>query len=181
MCVSASNRQKILNQKQRISLIVPKSLNSAVIQSVAESVFGLVPYLTDSQYNERWIQGLVLGLLEAKVGHMQVEHGVYGGRIDLRHGGSNPVLIELVTVIHGTEHYYLQNFDELQKLRRVSYSKAKRRILLILDFTEHPFSKQRLLDNYTKYGSGAGRFERNPVAIMYFHQSLPNPHIMRWK
>jgi hypothetical protein len=91
-------------------------------------------------------------------------------RIDLRHGGNNPDCIELVVRHHGNEHYGTQNRSELSKLSRVSYQRARKRILLILDASGMgPTPRDDLADSYRSIKMGAGNFQRNAVTVMYVH------------
>jgi hypothetical protein len=103
---------------------------------------------------------------------------VGGGRIDFRHGGNNPDVIELVVVNHGNEHSPSQNLSELRKLCRVPYSQARRRILLILDTLENPVPKEWLRENYGGYNAGRGRFSRNTVTVVYVHPE--DSYSFRW-
>jgi hypothetical protein len=101
---------------------------------------------------------------------MQSEYKVPNGRIDFRHGGNNPDLIELVVRRHGNEQYPNMNVGELAKLCRVPFSKARKRILLILDPSgAKPIQKWRLKEIYRRRNAGRGRFSRNTIRVMYFH------------
>ncbi len=130
----------------------------------------LTETLTEQQIKEDWLHGVVLGLLEAKVGNMQSEYSVDGGRIDFRHGGNNPDAIELVVRFHGNEHYRNMNESELQKLCRIPWARARKCILFILDPSGLAATpKENLRRSYYSKGAGRGRFYRREVTVMYVH------------
>ncbi len=154
---------------------MPQTLNLDRITKAGHLTFNIIKTLPDRRIKERWIHGVVLGILEAKVGNMQYEHIVDDGRIDIRHGSSNPDVIEFVLVKgeHGNQWQASQNKTELRKLSRTSDRYAKRRILFIL----HPFgpatSEERMNENYSEYREGnrerRGYFGENSVRVVYVH------------
>jgi hypothetical protein len=123
-----------------------------------------------SHQTERWLHGVLLGALQARVGDMTSEYQVGGGRIDFRHGGSNPSVVELVVRYHMVEEAPSSNRTELSKLCKVRSTQARTRYLLILDVSEgQPVKKRNLQRSYGKYNAGRGRFERQPIRIVYLH------------
>ena len=92
-------------------------------------------------------------------------------RIDFRAGGPNPVYLELAVRPRdgASELYGSQNKPELEKLLRYPQSKAKLRALVLMDFAAVPIERNRLRSSYDTLGAGPGRFERNPVRVLYVH------------
>jgi hypothetical protein len=157
----------------------PKILTNDKLKQAGRYALGLTRSLTWGRAREGWLHGVVLGLLEGSVGNMESEYRVPNGRIDFRHGGNNPDCIELVVRHHGNEHYGTQNRSELRKLSRVSYQRARKRILMILDASGmSPTLKEDLADTYKAISMGAGRFPRNPVSIIYVHPRTE--YTFRW-
>lgn len=101
-------------------------------------------------------------------------------RIDFRIRGTNPVLIEFAVrpAIGGSQLYGSQNKTELWKLCRFSNTQAKLRALLLIDLYEDSISKEALKKTYNEIHAGRGRFERNPVQIIYAHAS--KAYSFRW-
>ena len=130
--------------------------------------------LAGKKSQERWLHGVLLGYLEGKYGQMSSEwgvaHGSWKGRIDLRRGGPNPDVIEFVVRWHGVEEGPDQNASELRKLCRVPWEQARHRYLLIIDLMGGaPLSMERLKRRYDRWHAGPGRFDRQPVRIVYVH------------
>src|ERR1039457_7212382 len=109
---------------------MPQTLSVRTLEQTARLTFNIIRTLPDRRINERWIHGIVLGILEAKVGSMQYEHEVAGGRIDIRHGTNNPDVVELVLIKAGNEWHAGQNKTELRKLSKTPYAQGRRRYLL---------------------------------------------------
>lgn len=149
----------------------PKILRIETLTKVGRMAIHLAEKtLTWRQTKESWIHGVVLGLLEAFVGDMQSQYSVNNGRIDFRHGGPNPDAIELVVRFYGTEHYGNMNADELRKLSRIPFSRARKCILLILDASgQKATPKENLRSSYSRVRLGRGRFHRREVTVMYVH------------
>jgi hypothetical protein len=139
--------------------------------------FNIIRSLPDNRIEERWVHGVVLGILEAMVGNIQYEHEVSEGRIDMRHGGMNPDVIEFVLVRRqGIQWYASQNKTELQKLTRTSRHFAKRRYLLILDPFGPSIPRERMEEDYRSYretnDEPRGYFGDESVRVVYVHPTL---------
>lgn len=102
---------------------------------------------------------------------MQYQHPVDKGWIDMRHGSTNPDVIELVVVKHGNEWRGSQNLTELRKLCKVPDS-HRRRILLILDPFGNPVAEEDMRRSYERQIAGRGNFERHTVTVLYVHPEL---------
>lgn len=147
-----------------------KKLNTPVLKSIGKAALRLSKVITDRKRKETYMHGIMLGLLEATVGKMMSQYRTNWGFIDFRHGGNNPVLIELVVRYGGNEHYGSQNIDELRKLCRVPFEKARKRVLLILDVSgQSPTEKKQLRQTYSEVTPGRGRCKPEPVTIIYIH------------
>lgn len=130
---------------------------------------------------ESYLDGVLLGLLEGTVGKMKYQYNVKGGRIDFRHGGTNPAFVELVVIKHGVEPYAKSNASELWKLTRIKHAKARRRVLLILDASgRKPKTKRNLKRSYNKIGYGRGRGIREKITIMYVHPDKESSFKFIW-
>ena len=94
------------------------------------------------------------------------------GAIDFRVGGPNPVLIELAVRPRdgASELYGSQNRPELIKLTRYPQSQAKLRVIVLIDFAPVPHAAPGLRASYDAVSAGPGRFERNPVRVIYVHR-----------
>ena len=157
---------------------MPQTLRLETLTEAGRLTFNIIRTLTTNRaYDERWLHGVVLGILEAKVGDMQYEFPIVGGRIDMRHGTSNPDVVELVVVRRGNEWHASQNLSELQKLCSVPYSRARRRILLILDPFGEPVPEQQMRQNYAN-NAMRGIFERRTVTIIYVNPRAE--YTFRW-
>jgi hypothetical protein len=95
-------------------------------------------------------------------------------RIDYRIGGSNPSLVELaVRPPTGIQELMgPQNLKELKKLSKLPTSKAKRRILLLLDLKKKAIAKTTLQDSYEPLHVGPGKKDRFPVTVLYVHADV---------
>jgi hypothetical protein len=72
-----------------------------------------------------------------------------------------------------------QNVSELRKLCKIPFSKARRRVLLLLDPSRlEPIEKRKLKASYDQVGSGRGNFTRETVTIVYVHPQLE--YSFRW-
>jgi len=166
---------------------MPKTLTLKLLKKSGKMAVNLTKNLSWKKTGERWLHGVVLGLLEASVGNMRSEYPVEeSGRvtkpkcIDLRHGGNNPDVIELVVRVHGGELYGSQNRSELLKLCKIPYEKARHRMLLLLDPSGRPpIPKNILRKSYLNLGGGRGRFPREQVTIVYIHPKAE--YAFRWK
>lgn len=154
-----------------------ETATTKLILDVGRKAIRLADTLSWKKTGERWLHGVVLGLFEAKLGGMQSEYPVETSSaktkpkcVDFRHGGSNPAVIELVVRVHGSELYGSQNASELRKLCKIPFSKARRRILLLLDPSRlESIGKSSLKSSYEQIGSGRGKFTRETVTIVYVH------------
>lgn len=156
---------------------MPETLNIDTMIDVGRMAFNVIRSLPDNRIEERWVQGVLLGIMEAKVGDMQYEHEVADGRIDFRHGGPNPDVIEYVLVRRDSNQWRpSQNHKELQKLTRTSKNVAKRRYLLILDPFRGSISQERLQGEYEDYrqtnNRPRGYFGNESVRVVYVHPTL---------
>jgi len=160
---------------------MPKSLTHEILKEVGRKAVRLANTLSWKKTKERWLHGVVLGLLEASIGDMQSEFLFDSSikRIDFRHGSSNPDVIELVVRVNGGELYGSQNISELKKLCKIPYSRARRRILLLLDASYlSSIRKRDLKRTYSNLTAGKGRFTRNQVTVMYIHPETE--YSFRW-
>lgn len=157
------------------------TLTKGTLRKAARAVTRIARNLGRTKRKEKWLHGVLLGYLEARVGNMRSEWQVPRGRIDLRHGGTNPSVIELVVRQYGVEDKPAMNKKELGKLCRVTSARARTRFLLILDPSgKKPVEKERLRKAYARYNGGRGKFERQPVRIMYVHPESKNDFDFSW-
>jgi hypothetical protein len=121
---------------------------------------------------ESWVQGVLLGFLEARIGYMELEHSVANGRVDFFHRGNPPSAIELAVakdkkILHW-EHLPAKNKTEIKKLRRLRTSRKLRRFLLLIDLVgTQPIEKAKLKKSYTDY-FGKNNFK---VTAVYVHKN----------
>lgn len=156
-------------------------MNTKQITKASVKVLRLInEYSTDSRKKREMRQDpLLLGYFAARFGNMSRQKRRYIGtsnrpkRIDFRHGGSNPVLMEFaVRPPHGaSELYGPGNKDELNKLCRFPQSEAKMRVLLLLDLADDPIDKPNLKQSYDGVRSSRGRYRRHSVRVIYVHKS----------
>lgn len=124
---------------------------------------------------------LVWTYLRGRVPSATAERSVPGGAIDFWIGGANPAALEIAVAPRhlrdknhdtqsfpgnagGVRLYASHNRSELKKLAAVPQSQAKRRFLLLLDFTDSHQS-DRLLKGYRDaLPQNAGH---NPVRVIY--------------
>jgi hypothetical protein len=143
------------------------------LKAAARATLQLAESVGDGKRGERWLHGVLLGYLEASVGDMESEYQVSRGHIDLRHGGNNPAVIEFVVRKHGVENAPSMNRSELAKLTRIPNTRARTRYLLIIDTSGYaPLKKDTTQQAYLRWHAGRGRFERQPVRVIYVH---PDP------
>ena len=103
--------------------------------------------------------------------HIKFHGAKKPSRIDFRIGGSNPTLIEIaVRPSEGQQQLCgPQNHDELLKLSKVKPSRAKRRILLLVDLKKTPVAKAALKASYDPLHAGRGKKPRHSVTVVYVH------------
>jgi hypothetical protein len=136
---------------------------------------------------ERTLEPLLFGYFAARFQRMTREHRAPpmikkpGGRVDLRHGGTNPVVIELAVRPRagGPQLYGPSNKAELAKLTRIPPTQARSRILLLVDLGARPITRARLERSYFGVRLGAGRFPRHLVRVIYVHQDAE--HSFPWR
>lgn len=103
---------------------------------------------------------------------------------DKRHRGNqyggNPCILELaVKDIHGGQHLtVIRNKTELRKLSRHGVVVAAR-VLLLLDVSENPTPKDKLIPGYDKYHFGPGKFAAHGVSVLYVHRDLQYKFVWR--
>ena len=160
------------------------ALEKRTLDKIGRQAINLTESMSWGKSKEGWLHGVVLGLLEAKSGKMTTEHNVRHGRIDLRQGGSNPTVIELVVrSSSGNTLYASQNRKELRKLTQMPQSKAKRRFLLLLDLGwSEPISKATLKRSYDHVRIGRGRLSsKKGVRVMYVHKEKSKSYDFLWR
>lgn len=114
--------------------------------------------------------------LEGRFGKMSRQLSVTAAgatkRIDYRSGGHNPVVIEFaVRPPQGGGHLYgSQNQSELAKLTRVPQTKARTRVLLLLDLSRYLIAEEQLKPTYDSLNAGRGRFARKSVRVVYVNE-----------
>lgn len=164
-------------------------MNLKQITKASRAVHNLIDeYSADSAKKREMRQDpLLLGYFEARFGSMSRQKHIYIGsgthpkRVDFRHGGVSPVLIEFaVRPPHGISDLYgPPNKDELNKLTRFPPSKASLRVLLLFDFATKAIPRAQLKKSYDVITTSQGKFRRFPVQIIYIHGSISYRFI--WK
>lgn len=93
-------------------------------------------------------------------------------RIDFRHGGNNPILIELAVRPHtgGQQFDASNNRAELRKLARFRQSQARVCVLLLLDLYPTHLTTNQLRHRYADITSAQGRYKRHAVTVIYVHE-----------
>jgi hypothetical protein len=156
-----------------------RSLN---IEEITEAGTEILKVLSDyhrAPHREMLIDPVLFAYLRGRFGAVERQHhvSVYGStkpkRIDFRIGGSNPVVLELaVRPPTGGGHLLGKpNTSELRKLCKVSTTQAKLRALLLIDLYSSHYTKDTLTESYGSIHAGPGKFERNPVRVVYIHSS----------
>ena len=151
------------------------------IKKAAKAVLGLAElYGHDSaMQREMRLDLLLLGFFEARFGRMSRQTKIWISgtshpkRVDFRHGGTNPVLMEFAVrpPSGASELYGPSNRSELNKLTRFPPSKAKKRVLLLFDLKRKPIPKKNLTATYARVRSSRGRFNRYYVRVIYVHRA----------
>ncbi len=126
--------------------------------------------------NERTVDPILYGFLEAKFGRLSRQHHVpmwgsrHPKRIDYRQGGNNPVVIELAVRPRRRTNTLCgsKNTSELRKLCRVS--SACLRVLLLLDLSDRATERTLLQATYNEQTAGPGNFQRHSVRVIYVHR-----------
>ena len=148
--------------------------------SAASALVDLRKDYSNPPKTERGLDPIFYGYITAAHSKVKVSRQVHikfhgakkPSRIDFRIGGSNPTVLELaVRPTDGQQQLCgPQNLDELRKLSKVTPSKAKRRILLLVDLKKYPISKASLKATYDPLHAGPGRKPRHAVTVVYFHR-----------
>lgn len=151
-------------------------MNIDEIAAAARAVLALRAKYTKPPCREMALDLPLFAYLSARHGAMTRQVPVQLGvakpkRIDFRHGGTNPVVIEFVVrsasglgTIYGS-----QNRSELRKLSRIPQSQAKLRALLLMDVSPSPLEKPVLKSTYDGVTLGKGNFTRMAVTVIYVH------------
>ena len=157
-------------------------MNIKQITKAARTVHRLIDgYSSDSEKKREMRQDpLLFGFFEARFGkmsrqkHIFIGPGAHPKRVDFRHGGQNPALIEFaVRPPDGwAELYGTANKDELNKLTRFPTSKAKLRVLLLFDFVGTPIRKEKLKESFDRIRSSRGKYRRYAVQVIYVHGTI---------
>jgi hypothetical protein len=152
------------------------------IEEITETGTEILKVLSDyhrAPHREMLIDPVLFAFLRGRFGaverqkHVSVYGSIKPKRIDFRVGGTNPVVLELaVRPPTGGGHLLGgQNTSELRKLCKVSTTAAKLRVLLLIDLYSRNYTKDKLKESYDAAHAGPGKFERNPVRVVYMHAS----------
>jgi hypothetical protein len=116
-----------------------------------------------------YLKGHHTGVKVSRQAHVHFTNRSHPSRVDFRLGGTNPTLLELaVRPPNGIQELMgPQNKKELRKLSKFSQTKAKRRILLLLDLRETPIHKAKLKESYATVHAGPGNKSRHAVTVIY--------------
>jgi hypothetical protein len=161
----------------------PESINAAL------ALINLRKHYSNPPKTERGLDPIFYGFITAAHPNVQVSRQIHitfhratrPSRIDFRIGGSNPTVLEpAVRPTDGQQQMNgPQNHDELIKLSKVIPSKAKRRILLLVDLKKDPILKTKLKATYDPLHAGPGRKARHPVTVVYVHEQ--SQYSFTWK
>jgi len=138
---------------------------------------------------ERGLDPIFYGYIRAAHPHVKVSRQIHmkfhgssrPSRIDYRLGGTNPSVVELAVRPSDGQQQLCgpQNYQELLKLSKVIPSKAKRRILLLVDLKKNPMQQTTLQPTYDALHAGRGRKARHAVTVVYVHSTLQ--YSFTWK
>lgn len=154
-------------------------MNHTGLRKAALRVLQLLEEYSNAPHREMLIDPALYAFLEGHFGLMSRQHPVEiaghrrPARIDYRQGGSNPTVIEFAVrpPLGGPQLYGSQNRAELRKLTRIPQTRAKRRVLLLLDRHRIPLSRASLEPTYESVTAGPGNFQRRSVRVQYVHVS----------
>jgi hypothetical protein len=154
-------------------------MNIEQLTHVGSEILKLLSDYHNAPHREMLIDPVLYAYLRAKYPNVSRQHhvAVYGSlrpkRIDFRVGGSNPVVLELAVrpPAGGGQLLGQQNSSELRKLCKVSTTQARLRALLLIDLHSSNYLKGHLKESYDQVNAGRGRFERNPVRVVYVHSA----------
>ena len=137
---------------------------------------------SNPQKSERGLDPIFYGYITAAHPNLKVTRQLhirfYGAakpsRIDFRVGGTNPTVLELAVRPSSGQQQLCgpQNHDELLKLSKVPPSKAKWRILLLIDLKRSAMARTKLKATYDPLHAGPGRKARHVVTVVYVHESI---------
>lgn len=150
----------------------------ADIQEAGKQVLDLLGKYHNPPHKELLLEAILFVYLSGRYSnvsrqkHVRVHGSTKPHRIDLRIGGTNPVVIELAPrpPFGGGQLAGSQNIKELRKLCRVTQSEAKLRALLLLDLAHDPISIKNLRKTYDPLHAGRGKFDRHSVRVIYVHR-----------
>lgn len=154
-------------------------MNIEELTEVGSAILKVLSDYHKAPHRERLIDPVLFAYLRGRFEAVERQHhvSVYGStkpkRIDFRVGGSNPVVLELAVRPPGGGGELLgkPNTPELRKLCKVSTTQAKLRALLLIDLCSNHYTKEKLQESYQLIHAGPGKFERNPVRVVYVHAS----------
>lgn len=120
-----------------------------------------------------YLKGHHSKVVVSRQAHVRFSKKKNPSRIDYRIGGPNPTLLEFAARPPDGIQELMgpQNLKELRKLSKFPQTKAKRRILLLLDLKKTPIPKSRLKASYDTLNAGPGKKGRNAVTVVYTHVS----------
>lgn len=158
------------------------SLTEKILGEAGRSILQLRSQFKYKKNKERWIQAVLFGYLQARLGNMKIEYRVGNKFIDFRFSRPHPALLELVTIRktkHPVEHLAYRNRSELRKLGTYPASRTQR-ILLILDLNyDNPLDE---IDLYMQYQNEWAKIARrirkriiHGITILYMHPKLEKP------
>jgi len=153
------------------------NIKIADIEDIGIEILKLRAAYHNPPKGERAVDVLLWGYLCGRSYHVKRQHNVYlygsnkPHRIDFRFGGPNPIVLELaVRPAGGGSHLSgPNNQTELNKLCRVSQKEAKLRALLLIDLANEHWLRDDLKATYDPLHAGPGKFDRNPVRVIYVH------------
>lgn len=130
-------------------------------------------------HREMLVDPILYAFLKGRFGSVTRQHHVpvYGSnkpkRIDFRVGGPNPSVMELAVRSPVGSGSLLggPNTSELRKLSKVSETRARNRILLLIDLYAGHYTKEALKSSYDHIHAGPGKFKRCPVRVVYGHMN----------
>lgn len=145
------------------------------------SILGEYPYIAGGEAAlDRFVYAYLRGRFSSAASRQWPALPVRGraGRIDFRVGGNNPVVFELAVRTPETGNLGVgSNKPELRKLSRVPQAKARVRALLLLDLKNEPVNFEMLRERYQAYHLGKGKFDREPVSVVYAHATTQHRFI----
>jgi len=147
--------------------------------SAAEALIKLRKDYSNPPKTERGLDPIFYGYITAihrkspvsRQIHIKFAGAKKPSRIDFRIGGPNPTVLELaVRPLKGQQELTgPKNRSELVKLSKVVQTKAKRRILLLIDLKKNPIDRLELKATYDPLHAGPGKKARHAVTVVYVH------------